>query len=85
VSLVVEALDRGVLDRSVHAFDLTVGPGMFGLGEAMIDIAAGAGHDESMRPEELLPLDLVLDVSRGPTVAGRIGEVSAIEPYKARP
>ncbi|MFK4529215.1 hypothetical protein ABIF90_007274 [Bradyrhizobium japonicum] len=44
----------------------------------MIDIVAGAGHDESMRPEELLPLDLLLDVSRGSTVAGRIGEVSAI-------
>ncbi len=51
---------------------------MLGLGEAMIDIVAGAGHDESMGPEELLALDLLLDVSRGPTVAGRIGEVSAI-------
>ncbi|MDA9407006.1 hypothetical protein XH80_09825 [Bradyrhizobium sp. CCBAU 45384] len=27
-----------ILDRSVHALDLTVGPEMFGLGEAMFDI-----------------------------------------------
>ena len=67
-----------ILDRSVHALDLIVGPEMFGLGEAMFDIVTGAGHDKRKRPEELLPLDLLLDVSRGPTVVGRIGEVSAI-------
>ncbi|MDA9441486.1 hypothetical protein XH98_20825 [Bradyrhizobium sp. CCBAU 51745] len=67
-----------ILDGWVHALDLIVGPEMFGLGEAIFDIVMGAGHDKSERPEELLPLDLLLDVSRYPTVVGRIGEVSAI-------
>jgi predicted RNA methylase len=37
VGLVVIALDRGVLDGAVHPLDLTVGPGMVGLGQTMLD------------------------------------------------
>ena len=37
VAVVVVALDRGVLDRSVHPLDLAVGPGVVLLGQAMLD------------------------------------------------
>ena len=37
VVIVVEALDGGVLDGPVHAFDLSIGPGMIDFGEAVLD------------------------------------------------
>jgi hypothetical protein len=37
VIVVVITFDGRVLDRSVHPFDLTVGPGMIDLGEAVFD------------------------------------------------
>ena len=53
VGVVVEALDGGFLDRPVHAFDLTVGPGMARLGQPVIDVVLGAGIFECVG-EELL-------------------------------
>ena len=38
VAIVVVALDGGFLYGPVHAFDLPVGPGMFDLGEAVLDV-----------------------------------------------
>jgi hypothetical protein len=35
-AVVVVASDRRVLDRSVHPINLTIGPGMSGLGQAMV-------------------------------------------------
>ena len=37
MAVLVVALHSGFLDGSVHAFDLSVGPGMVGFGEAVID------------------------------------------------
>ena len=37
MAVVVVALDGGLLDRSVHAFDLPVGPGMIRLCQPMFD------------------------------------------------
>ena len=56
VVVVVEALDGGVpgsspgqaLDGAVHAFHLTVGPGVLRLCGAMIDVGLGAGIFEGM-------------------------------------
>ena len=48
--LVEVAFDGCVLDGPVHSFDLPVGPGMLGFGQAMIDIALGAGVFEGVRP-----------------------------------
>ena len=36
------SLDRGFLDRAVHAFDLAVGPWMIDLGRAVFDIMLAA-------------------------------------------
>src|SRR4029077_20233691 len=43
VGFVEVAFDGGVLDGAVHPLDLTVGPGMLGLCQAVIDIVEGAG------------------------------------------
>jgi hypothetical protein len=44
MGFVIEAFDRRILDRPVHAFDLAIGPRMLGLGEAMIDVGSGTSH-----------------------------------------
>jgi hypothetical protein len=90
VGLVVEALDRGLFDGSVHALDLAVGPRVLGLGEAMIDAGESAGVFEGMSPERLFASDLFSDLGRAPGVAARIGEVSPSRsarygPCRARP
>jgi len=33
----MEAVNGGLFDGAIHTFDLSVGPGMPGLGEAVID------------------------------------------------
>jgi hypothetical protein len=43
VGFAVEALDGGVLDGAIHVFDLSVGPRVLGLGDAMIDVVGGTG------------------------------------------
>ena len=40
MAVVVVAFDGRVLDGSVHPFDLTVGPGMVDLGEAVVDVVS---------------------------------------------
>lgn len=61
VGFVVEALDGLVLDGSVHPLDLAIGPGVFRVGRAMIDIAARAGELERVRPEEFAIGDRLSD------------------------
>jgi hypothetical protein len=51
VRVVEEAFDGGFLDGSVHAFDLTIGPGMVRLGEAVFDSVDMAGPIEGMAAE----------------------------------
>ena len=46
---VVKCLGRGVLDRPVHPLDLSVGPGMEGPGQAMLDAVPLAERTERMR------------------------------------
>ena len=74
----MEALDRRILDRSVHALDLAVGPGMLGLDKTMVDIGLGAGIFEGVSSEGLLTSDQLLDLGRRPTRATGIGEVQTV-------
>jgi len=78
VRFVVEALDGGILDGAAHPLDLAVGPGMLGLGQAMIDIVAGAGHVEGVSPEWFLSFDHGVDIGHSPTPTAWIGEVGAV-------
>ena len=68
--LIVEDLNRGVFDRPVHAFGLTVGPGMVRLGQTMLDPVLDADAVEDVRPEEL--------PARPGSVLGQIGERHAV-------
>ena len=62
MGLIMEALDSGLLDRSVHLLDLPVGPRMSGLGQALIDAVLGAGILKGMSPEDFVVLDRLPDV-----------------------
>jgi len=78
VGFVVVALDGGILEGAVHPLDLAIGPRMLWFGEAMIDIALGAGVFEGMRPDRLTGVDRGLNVGGGRAgVAGR-GEVGSV-------
>ena len=46
VAVMVEAFDGSVLDGAVHPLDLTVGPRMVDLGEAVFDTVLAAAHGE---------------------------------------
>src|SRR6202171_186962 len=73
--VVVEDFDGGVLDGSVHALGLAVGPGMVGLGQAMLDAVGGAGTVEDMRAE-VTPagaLSVFWQVGEGHAVVGQQG------------
>src|SRR6266481_6530262 len=78
VGFIVEAFDRRLLDGAVHALDLTVGPRVSGLGEAVVDVVLGAGEFEGMSAEHLATLDHSLDLGWPPAIAAGIGEVRAV-------
>jgi len=78
VGLVEVTFDGCVLDGAVHPLDLTVGPRMLGLGQAMIDIVEGAGIFKGMREEGLSLGDHLLDLGWGPGLAGGVGEVGSV-------
>ena len=78
VVFVVVALDRRVLDRSVHSFDLTIGPGMPRLCWPMFHIQFGAGELEGMAKEALVLRLHLLEIFGHPAITGGIGEVRAI-------
>lgn len=78
VGFVVEALDGCFLDGSVHAFDLAVGPGMFRLGQAVVEVGLGAGELEGMGAEELSAFLCEPDLRGcGTAIAGR-GEMHSV-------
>ena len=78
MAVVVVTSDRGFLDRSVHGFDLAVGPRMVGLGQAMIDIGLGACEFEGVGSEQFTLLDGGSDLSGSRAVVPRCREVGSI-------
>ena len=63
--LVVEALDGGVLEGAVHAFDLAVGLGTPRLGQSMVDVVLGAGILEGVHTERLVVVHGAADLCGG--------------------
>jgi hypothetical protein len=52
MSLIVVPFNGSFFERPVHAFDLAVGPGMFGPGTAVFDRVLLAGISKGMNSEE---------------------------------
>lgn len=48
MAVVVEPFDRGIFDRSVHALDLAVRPGMTHFGQPMVYTVFCASHSKHM-------------------------------------
>ena len=69
VGVVEEAFDGGFLDGSVHSFDLTIGPGVVRLGEAVFDSVDMAGSIEGMAAEA---------GGRSQAILRKIGELDSV-------
>jgi len=67
VAFVVEAFHRRLLDRTIHPFDLAVGPRVVWLGQPMFDPVGFADHVEAHWPRV-----------EGVPVAGLLGKLDAI-------
>jgi hypothetical protein len=78
VSVIMIAVNGGLFDRAVHAFDLAIRPGMFDLGEPVIDAVVGASALKGMAPEQFSFRPHLPDVDRRPAFASWIGELNAI-------
>ena len=61
----MEGLDGGVFDGSVHPLGLTVGPGVVGLGQPVLDLVLGADAIEDVAAED------GLDFGERPRFLGR--------------
>jgi hypothetical protein len=57
VGVVLGALDGDFLERPVHSFNLTAGPGVTRFGEAMINAKLGTGVFERMRADKFATID----------------------------
>ena len=78
MSVVVEAPRGCFLDRSVHALDLPVGPGMVWLCQAVVDIVARADQIEADAAERLSGCEHRFDVTDGPAFPFWISELDTI-------
>jgi hypothetical protein len=78
LGLVIEALYGGFFQSPVHAFDLFVGPGMYGFGQTMVDVGLGAGELEGVGAEESSTLESEVDLSSSRTAIARSGEVHSV-------
>lgn len=78
VGFVVEALDGGFLEGTVHAFDLAIGPGVLGLGQTMVNIGLGTGELEGMSAEEFSALERQLNLGGSGTAIAGSGEVDSV-------
>jgi hypothetical protein len=78
VTVIVIAVNSGLLDGTVHAFDLAIGPGMFDLGQTVINVMSGASTLECVTPEQLSFRSHLPDVHRCPAAACWISELNAV-------
>jgi hypothetical protein len=78
VTVIVVAMDSGLLDGAVHAFDLAIGPGMFDFGQPVINVVSGASTLECVTPEQLSFCPHFPDVCWRPAAASWISELNAV-------
>jgi hypothetical protein len=70
VTVVVEAPDRGVLDRAIHSFDLPVRPRMIEFRKAMRDAMLCACQVKRVRSKGLMRRTHALDRRDAPAAVG---------------
>jgi len=68
--VLMEALDRRILDGAVHSLDMTFARGVAGFGLPMLDIEISASHLEGMATKGHVILAHDFDVIRRPAIAG---------------
>ncbi len=78
VGFVVIGPEGALLDGSVHALDLAVGPRMARLGEAMVDVVLGAGEFKGVGVEKAPRREFGFDFVGSETVARGFGEMRAV-------
>jgi hypothetical protein len=78
VTVIMVAMDRGLLDGAVHSFNLPIGPRMPRLGQSVINVTDSACIFKGMAPKSTAFLECLLDIGRCPTFAIWIGELHAI-------
>jgi hypothetical protein len=78
VAVVVEAFDRRLLDRPVHALDLAVRPRVSRFRQPMLDVEVGAGKLEGVSLEQRVLCPQRLDLFRRPGATLGVGEVGAV-------
>jgi hypothetical protein len=78
VIVIMVAMDSSLLDRSVHAFDLAIGPWMLDLGQPVINVVSGASTLECVTPEQLSFRSHLPDVRRCPALTSWISELNAV-------
>jgi len=83
VRVVVEAPDRGLLDRAVHPFDLAVRPRVVELREAMVDAQLGAGQIKGVGSEGPPICQQLLNLCDLPAALGR-RELKPVVPSEER-
>ena len=66
VIVIMVAMDGSLLDRSVHAFDLAIGPGKLDLGQPVINVVSGASTLKCVTPEQLSFRSHLPDIRRCP-------------------
>ena len=78
MTVIVIAMHCGLLDCSIHAFDVTVGPWVLWFGRPVVNVMNSATVFERMAPEQLSFCPHHSDVSKRPAFSGRVGELDAI-------
>lgn len=78
MAVVIIAFDGSVLDRPVHALDLSIGPRMFRSGRSMFDIVPSASVFEGMSSEYFAICDCFPDERNGRATSTWRGELDAI-------
>lgn len=78
MTVVVEAVDGSFPDGPIHALDFAIGPGMLGLGQAVIDVVPSAGIFEGVCPEAFTISHSLFDLGDGRALSAWGGEAGAV-------
>ena len=76
VTVIMVAMDNGLLDGAIHALNLAIGPRVPRLGQPVINVIDSAGIFKGMAPKSTTLLEGLFDIGRCPAFTFWIGELS---------